>query len=279
MIKVIVLTAIAMVAFAANSLLCRVALRDTLIDPATFTFIRIVSGAAALALLLKLRSQSAYSEGKWSSAGALIVYAAGFSFAYIQLSAATGALLLFVAVQITMIGWGFVIGDRFNVSQSLGFSVALGGLVYLLLPGLSAPPLLSSLLMIGAGIGWGVYSLLGRGVGNPTAATGGNFVRASVLAVLLAVAGIPWFQWDVPGVIYAIISGAITSGLGYAIWYAALKDLTATLAGTIQLSVPVIAALGGMLFLDEVITLRFLIASTAILGGIAMVILRRHKVK
>ncbi|MBC9070874.1 DMT family transporter [Thauera sp. CAU 1555] len=270
--RVLLLTALAMLAFAANSLLCRVALRETGIDAASFTGIRIASGALALWLIVRLREGGLGGHGNWPSAFALFAYAAAFSYAYLSLPAAVGALLLFGAVQATMIGYGFARGERFDARQSAGLMLAAAGFVGLLLPGLSAPPLGGSLLMIAAGIAWGVYSLRGRGGGNPTESTAGNFVRALPFAAVLSLAMLPQAALDAAGVGYAVASGALASGLGYAIWYTALPGLRASSAATVQLSVPVIAALGGALFLGEAITLRLVLASVAVLGGIALVI-------
>jgi len=265
-----------MLAFAANSLLCRMALKDTEIDAATFTLVRIVSGALVLWLIVRLRGNQRASAGNWTSGLALFAYAAGFSFAYVTLPAATGALLLFGAVQATMIGWGYWSGERLRARQVFGLAVALTGLIGLLLPGLSTPSLPGSLLMLGAGVAWGVYSLRGKGAGDPIRVTAGNFMRSALIAAVLGVAALPWFVPDLAGTLYAIASGAVASGLGYAIWYTALPGLKATSAATVQLSVPVIAALGGVAILGEVITVRLLVASAAVLGGVALVILSRR---
>ncbi len=270
------LTVLAMLAFAGNSLLCRAALNDTAIDPASFTTIRLVSGGLVLWLIVRARRGSQAGRGSWPSALALFAYAAAFSFAYVSLPAATGALLLFGAVQATMIGHGLWAGERFGRVQILGLVLALAGLVALLLPGLSAPPLAGAMLMVGAGIAWGVYSLRGKGAGDPTRVTAGNFLRAIPIAAILTVLTLHDASLDAAGVVYAIASGALASGLGYAIWYSALPALKATQAATVQLSVPVIAALGGVMLLGETITLRFLIASVAILAGILMVILEKR---
>ena len=276
-----------MLAFAGNSLLCRVALKDTPIDAASFTSIRLVSGAITLWLIVKMRrrSQADVGQGNWISALALFVYAIAFSFAYVQLSAATGALLLFGAVQATMIGRGLWVGDKLGALQWAGFLLAVAGLAGLLLPGLSAPPMTSAAWMISAGVAWGVYSLRGKGAGDPTHVTAGNFIRAAPMAVLLSLVifagsrlggrvGEP--ALDTNGLLYAVASGAITSGIGYAIWYTALPALKATQAATVQLSVPVIAALGGVLMLGESLSWRLALASLAILGGIALVILEKR---
>jgi drug/metabolite transporter (DMT)-like permease len=270
------LTALAMIAFAGNSLLCRLALKHTGIDAASFTSIRIVSGALALWLIVLVRGGARGASGSWPSAFALFAYAAGFSFAYVSLSAGAGALLLFGAVQATMISYGLWVGERLRWRQTAGLVFAFGGLVGLLLPGLSAPPLEGSLLMIAAGVAWGVYSLRGRGIGDPTRVTSGNFLRATSFTAVLSLAMLPWAAIDVPGVWYAIASGALASGVGYAIWYTALRGLKATSAATVQLSVPVIAAVGGVIFLSEMVTLRLLIAAIAILGGITLVVVEKR---
>ncbi len=274
---VFLLTLITLVAFAANVLLCRIALKQTSIDAASFTAVRLASGALALWLIVRLRGGERVSGGNWPSAFALFAYAAPYSFAYITLPAGAGALLLFGAVQATMILAGLWAGERLSVRQSGGLTLAVGGLAYLMLPGLSAPPLGGSVLMLAAGVAWGVYSLRGRGTAHPLAATAGNFLRAAPLGVGLAFVVMPWLRLDMPGVGYAVLSGALASGAGYAIWYAALRGLTATRAATVQLSVPVIAAVGGVLFLNEPITLRLVFASAAILGGIALVVLSRRR--
>ncbi|MBS3803510.1 MAG: DMT family transporter [Oleiphilaceae bacterium] len=270
-----------MIAFAGNSLLARLALRDTDIDAASFTSIRLVSGALILCLLVTVRGRSSAprvaGRGSWLSAMALFVYAAGFSFAYLGLAAGTGALLLFGAVQATMIGWGLWSGERLRPLQWLGFVVAFAGLFGLLLPGVSAPPLASSLLMLAAGIAWGVYSLRAKGAGDPTLVTTGNFTRAVPFTLVLSALMGARLQLDGPGVGYAVASGAITSALGYAIWYMALPALKAATAASVQLSVPVIAAIGGVLLLSEPLTLRLVLTGLAILGGIGLVIFEKQR--
>lgn len=267
-----VLTALAMLAFACNSLLCRMALQHTSIDAASFTTIRLISGAAILCLGAHFFRGEKSWRGDWLSAFALFFYAAGFSFAYIKLATATGALLLFGAVQTTMIGHGLWAGERLQAWQIAGLALAIAGLLGLLLPGLSAPPLPASLLMLSAGVAWGIYSLRGKTAGDPSLATAGNFLRALPFALVLSLATYHHASLDSLGVLYAVLSGALASGLGYAIWYAALPGLKATHAATVQLSVPLIAALGGIVFLDEFATLRLFVAAIAILGGIALVI-------
>jgi len=273
------LTSLAMIAFASNSLLCRAALKQTSIDAATFTFVRILSGVAVLWLIMKMRRTAWKDAGNWLSAAALFVYAATFSFAYNTLSAGMGALLLFGAVQATMILWGLRKGERLSAIQIVGLVVAVTGLVVLLLPGLSAPPLSGSILMLGAGAAWGIYSLRGKTTGDAIAATAGNFLRAVPFAVAVSIIMLPWARLDRTGIGYAVISGAITSGLGYVIWYSALPGLEAAGAATVQLSVPVLAATGGILLLGEPITFRYFVASIAVLGGITLVIIKKNSAR
>ena len=274
--RVFTLTLLAMIAFASNSLLCRAALKHTSIDAATFTFVRIFSGAAVLWVLIKMRKVTSKESGNWWSGLALFVYAAAFSFAYVDLAAGTGALLLFGAVQATMILWGFGKGERLDAIQIVGLLLAAAGLVVLLFPGLAAPPIGGSILMLAAGLAWGVYSLRGKSSRDAIAATAGNFLRAVPFAALVSFLMLPKMHLDSLGITYAVISGAITSGLGYVIWYAALAGLKAASAATVQLSVPVLAATGGILLLGEPITLRYAIASIAVLGGIFLVIIERR---
>ena len=273
----IALTSLAMIAFAGNSLLCRFALKHTEIDAASFTTVRLAAGALTLWLIVRMSNGKRNGAGNWLSAFALFAYAAAFSFAYVSLPTATGALLLFGAVQATMISHGIWKGERLLPPQIFGLALAFGGLVGLLLPGLSAPPLLGAALMLGAGVAWGVYSLRGRGAGDPTRVTGGNFLRAVPISVGLSVWMASGTSLDSAGFWYAVASGALASGVGYAIWYTALPALKATHAATVQLSVPVIAALGGVILLGEPITLRLTLASAAILGGIALVILEKSR--
>ena len=279
------LATLALVAFAANSLLCRAALAHTAIDAATFTTVRLLSGAIVLGLVAWRHAsrtprapnatRARMRGGDWWSAAALFAYALGFSFAYVQLPAAAGALLLFGAVQATMIGWGLWQGERLRALQAGGLVLAGAGLVGLLLPGLSAPPLAGASLMVAAGIGWGIYSLRGRRAADPLRATAGNFLRAVPMALLASVLFARTGAFDAAGIGYAIASGTLASGAGYAIWYAVLPSLKATSAATVQLCVPVIAAAGGVLLLGEPLTLRLVAASIAILGGIALVVMRR----
>jgi len=273
------MTSIAMIAFAGNSLLCRVALSTTTIDAASFTTIRIVSGAITLFVLIFLAQRRRSVGGNWLSALALFGYAAGFSFAYLDLSAATGALLLFGAVQCTMIGYGLIKGERMNLTETIGVLIAIAGLIGLLLPGLSSPPILSAMMMLGSGISWGIYSLRGRGVSDATQETTGNFVRAIPFALLASMVSLSSMQIDLSGAFFAVVSGVLASGLGYAIWYAVLPAMKATSAATVQLTVPALAAAGGVIFLSEAVTLRLWLASAAILGGVAIYILSKGRGK
>jgi drug/metabolite transporter (DMT)-like permease len=271
------LTCLAMLAFAGNSLLCRAALQSGATDPASFTAIRLGSGALILFLIWKFQNKAARTlPGDWPSALALFGYAAGFSFAYVELGAATGALLLFAMVQVTMIGAALLRGERFDFVQTLGFALAIAGLIWLLLPGLAAPPLLGAGLMITAGFAWGLYSLRGKQqLASPLAATAGNFVRSLPFALILVLISAKQLTASSEGVLLAVASGAIASGLGYAVWYTALPLLRASTAATVQLSVPVIAAAGAVLMLGESLSWRMVGASMAILGGIALVLKRK----
>lgn len=267
-----VFTSLAMIAFAGNSLLCRAALAQTAIDAASFTSLRMISGAVTLWLIVFFRYRKPVTGGNWISATALFTYAAGFSFAYISLSTATGALLLFGAVQITMIGYGLYKGERLSTLQITGLALACAGLLILFLPGLTSPSLHGALLMLIAGTAWGVYSIRGKSSGDPTAVTAGNFVRAVPLAIVLSLFMLKGISLDGTGILLAIASGALASGVGYAIWYTVLPLLDATAAAIVQLSVPVLAAFAGVVFLSEPITARLLLASILVLGGIALVI-------
>jgi drug/metabolite transporter (DMT)-like permease len=274
--RVVVLTVLALAAFAGNSLLCRAALSRSHIDAASFTTVRLLSGALMLWVLVRLRGGARAGKGSLLSALALFAYAAGFSFAYLHLPAAAGALILFGAVQTTMIAYGLWSGERLRPAQLAGLLLAGAGLVGLLLPGLSAPPLASALLMLGAGAAWGIYSVRGKGAGDALQVTAGNFLLAVPMALALSLVLLGEAAFDSAGGWYAVLSGALTSGVGYAIWYTALPFLKSTSAAVVQLSVPVIAALGGVIFLDEPLTLRLLSASIAIIGGIALVVLGRR---
>lgn len=261
----------ALVAFAANSLLCRLALGGNTIDPASFSSLRLLAGALTLGLLVGFRGNWAWLRaGGWGPAVALAAYAVPFSFAYLRLSAATGALILFAAVQATMLGWAIVTGERLVGRQWAGLAIAIGGLVYLLLPGVAAPPLTSAMLMGAAGAAWGLYSLAGRGAQDPLGATASNFIRALPLALLVSALTWSGQQTSTEGVVLAATSGAIASGLGYAVWYLALRHITTGGAATAQLAVPALAAWGGVVLLEEPLTMRLVIAATLILGGVGL---------
>ncbi len=270
-------TVFALVAFALNSILCRLALGAEAIDAASFTLIRLVSGAAALVAISLFfgKKESNERRGNWFSAFFLFAYAVCFSFAYINLTTGTGALILFGSVQATMIFVALVKGERPKILEWLGLIFALGGLVYLVFPGLSSPPILSSALMTIAGIAWGFYTLRGKGSANPLADTTRNFVRAVPMIVFVALFFLPQIHLSQRGILLAVVSGAIASGIGYAVWYAALKFHTATRAAILQLSVPALAATGGVIFMAETVSLRLVLATVLILGGISLAILGR----
>jgi drug/metabolite transporter (DMT)-like permease len=271
-------TATALVAFAANSLLCRGALGHSAIDAASFTSLRLIAGALTLGLLSRVSARGEDDEpsaGSWPAAVSLFVYAAAFSFAYVSLTVATGALLLFGSVQVTMIAWGLVTGERPRRAEWIGLVVAIAGLTVLVLPGLAAPSVVGSSLMIAAGIAWGVYSLLGRGVANPIAATTANFVRTVPLTAVLSLGALPLLHLEARGAALAVLSGAVTSGLGYVVWYRALRSLTAVRAATVQLAVPLLSAFGGVLLLGEAITLWLVLSAVLILAGVGWALPRR----
>jgi drug/metabolite transporter (DMT)-like permease len=271
-----ILTVLAMTAFAANSLLCRMALADGAIDPGAFALIRVASGAVTLAAIAWLTQRPVNWRPDWPAASMLAVYLVFFSFAYVGLTAGTGALILFGAVQLTMFGTALRAGERFPPLAWVGLAAAAAGLVILVAPGVSAPRPWPAAGMALAGIGWGVYSLMGRGAGDPLAATARNFLWATLLVapVGLFYAGVVTTSGT--GVGLALASGVVASGLGYVIWYAALAGLTAGSAATVQLSVPVIAALGGVALLGESLTVRLVLASVISLGGIGLVLARRR---
>lgn len=277
--RLFALTLLSLLAFAGNSLLCRIALKQTPIDPTTFVTIRLLSGALILWLVLYLQKKGKPLEGNWSGALALLAYAMTFAFAYSQIPAGTGALLLFASIQISMILYGLIIGERLSLVQSIGVAFAACGLIILMLPSVGAPPLLYGFLMIVSGIAWSAYSLLGRGSKNPASATAGNFIRAAPIAVILFLLNsqVSTVDLDSTGVVYAVLSGAVTSGLGYIFWYAALKELKVTHAATVQLSVPVLTAFGGALFLGEPVTQILVIASVLIILGVSLVVLVRRR--
>ena len=277
MVKVSILTICVMVAFAGNSILCRLALSGQTIDAASFTTLRILSGALVLWLISSRKRGLVHISGDWLSAMALFIYAVSFSFAYLGIQTGLGALLLFCSVQATMIAYGFLNGECFTKRQLFCFVLAMSGLFGLLLPGWAAPPMNFALLMIISGVAWGTYSLRGRTASFPLQSTAGNFIRASVLAIIFSVSSLSDFSVDLKGVVYAMLSGGIASGIGYAVWYSILPSLKATTAGIVQLSVPVIAAVGGYLLLDETITMRVIFSSALILGGILGVLLTKNQ--
>ena len=271
-------TGFALMAFAANSVLCRLALGKSLIDAASFCTIRLISGALVLLLLTGAvsRKNAADRRDNWASTIMLFVYAAAFSFAYSSLSAGTGALILFASVQATMIIYALFKGERLRLAGSLGLLAALSGLTYLVFPGLQAPSPAGAALMAAAGIAWGVYSLRGRGVKSPVAVTAGNFLRTIPFALFISVIFFGDLDLSPTGALYACLSGGLTSAVGYVIWYAALKDLAATPAAMVQLIVPVLAALGGVVFLSEQPNMRLVLSSVMIIGGVALALMRRE---
>jgi len=271
-LRLVAYTVLTMLAFSANSLLCRLALKETSIDAASYTTVRILSAAAMLWLLMRWQARSPLKYGSWRSTLALFVYATTLSFAYRSIAAGAGALMLVGAVQVTMMSAGFIAGESMNRLQSVGFAAAMAGLLVLVLPGVETPSVLDSVLMLASGIAWGVYSLFGRGVTDPIAATCGNFLRAALLASGLTLVALPWMKLDGRGVLYAVLSGALASGLGYVMWYRVLQHMRAMTASTVQLSAPVITTLAGVVLLNEAVTPSLLIASLLILGGIALVL-------
>jgi drug/metabolite transporter (DMT)-like permease len=273
-LRLFLITTLVMIAFAANSVLGRLGLIGTDIGAGSFALIRLISGAAVLLLICTL--QRKHVTGTWAGGVALLAYAAFFSYAYTALSAGMGAIILFALVQLTMLGWGLVQGERLSTLQWAGFVVAIAALIWLVSPSIEAPSLVATAAMAIAGMGWGAYSLLGRGVSDPTAATAGNFLRASALGLPILALAISFAPERLPptdGIVIAVVSGAVTSGLGYVIWYSVVKQLSASRAGVAQLSVPAIAAIGGVLFLSEPITLRFALSTLAILGGVGLAVL------
>ena len=275
------LVTLTMTAFAANSLLARLALGAGAIDAASYTFVRLGAGALVLVALASVQKKAAVGtvlkNGHWMSAMALFVYAAGFSYAYLVLETGMGALILFAMVQATMIGWGLYRGDRPLVFEWMGLIIAFCAFIWLVSPGLSAPDPVGTFLMAAAGVAWGVYSLRGRGAVDPLAATAGNFALSLPAGLVVFVIAVGSVSADPFGIFLAVVSGALTSGLGYALWYRVLPQITATQAAIVQLTVPVIAAAGGVVFAGEPVTVRFAIASLLILGGVALAIIAKSK--
>ncbi len=279
--RTLLFTLFALVAFAANSVLCRLALGAGRIDAASFSAVRLSSGAIMLVLLAGAVGErgSPGSPGSWGSGALLFLYAAAFSFAYITLGAGTGALILFGAVQVTMILAALHSGERPHPSEWAGLILALAGLVALVLPGLKAPSPAGCALMAAAGIAWGFYSLRGRGGESPLVRTRGNFARSVPFALGVSLVSLPLFRVSPEGILLAAASGALASGVGYVAWYAALRDLTSTRAAIVQLSVPVLAAAGGVAFLSERVTLRLVVSGVLILGGVGLALWGRAAVK
>jgi len=271
----IALAVTTLIAFASNSVLCRLALAQGAIDPTSFTILRILSGAATLWIISALLRRRSRPRGSWISAFMLALYAFTFSYAYVSLSAGTGALILMGAVQATMIVGGIRAGELLIPIQWVGLLLALGGTVYLVSPGITGPPVLGSILMAIAGFAWGGYSLRGRGTDDPITTTTDNFIRAVPIALGIALVQLGEMTWSKQGVLLALLSGSLTSGIGYVLWYAALRGLTATRAAVAQLTVPVIAAIGGVVFLSEAIVARLVIASLAVLGGVGLAVAGR----
>ena len=276
---VVTLTALTMVAFAANSLLCRMALGGSLIDPVSFTTIRLVSGAVAFVAISRLvggRWGAQTTKGSWVTGFALFAYAAAFSLAYVSLSTGMGALILFGAVQVTMLGAALAAGEHLTPAQWAGSVAAIAGLVYLVLPGISAPDPAGALLMCVSGIAWGVYSIRGRGASAPVAMTAANFLRSAPFAIVASAVALSWVRLEAAGVLIATTSGIVTSGMGYVLWYRVLRSITTAQASVVQLSVPVIAAFGGVAFLSEHVSTRLVTASAVILGGVAVAVITGH---
>lgn len=279
-LKTILFTLLALIAFAANSVICRAALKDKLIDPGAFTVIRLVSGATVLLLLVYFRhykKNAKRSKGSWISAFMLFMYATAFSFAYVSIDTATGALIAFGAVQITMIAYALLKGYKMQGSEWFGMLLAFLGFVYLMLPGAQAPPLLGAIIMTISGIGWGMYSVLGKNSKNPLEDTAYNFLRSIPFLLFILYFLIHEQNYSVQGILLALLSGIVTSGLGYTIWYMALRGLKTVQASVVQLFVPVLAGIGGFLFLNEIISIRLWISALLILGGILLLnIKKRH---
>lgn len=273
--RAILLTSFALTAFALNSILCRMALGPGEADAAGFSAVRLLSGAAMLAVIIAAsgNARGVAAAGNWVSGFFLFAYVICFSFAYLGLTTGTGALLLFGSVQFTMVAAALCRGERPGGLEWAGLVIAIAGLVYLVFPGLAAPSPANSMLMIAAGIAWGLYTLRGKGSKDPLADTAGNFIRAVPMALIAAVPFYSQINLSARGVLLAVLSGAIASGIGYAVWYAALKHHTATRAAALQLSVPVIAAAGGIVFLGETAGIRLALATAMILGGIGIGIL------
>jgi drug/metabolite transporter (DMT)-like permease len=276
------LTVLALIAFAANSVLCRLALGNEAIDASSFTVIRLLSGAITLFVILRVKgsikgnNKGASSKGSWTAGLMLFLYAITFSYAYLSVDTGTGALILFGSVQITMIMLSLISGTRLHLIEWSGVIIAFTGFIYLILPDITTPSVNGFILMTVSGMSWGIYTLKGRGSKNPLMDTTYNFLRTIPLVVLLAIFTLQNMSFSFEGIIFALVSGAITSGVGYTIWYIALGGLSSTQAAVLQLSVPVIAAIGGVVFVSEEITIRLIISATIVLSGILMVVLGKY---
>lgn len=266
------LAAFTMVAFASNSVLCRLALLPDLIDPGSFTLVRLVSGAIVLIALVSIRKNGSWRSPHWLAALALFAYAAPFSFAYVRIPVGIGAIILFPAVQLTMIGWDLFHGKKLHAMEWTGLGLALGGLAVLTLPGATAPDPLGAALMAVAGVAWGVYSIIGRGSKNAVANTSSNFVFASLFAIPLVAAVPSASHWTADGIVLGTVSGGLASGIGYVTWYTILPRITSTQAGILQLLVPILATLAGIAILDEPFTMRLAFAAVAIISGVALAV-------
>lgn len=282
--KTISCTCLALLAFAANSILCRIALRGEMIDAASFTVIRLLSGIIVLVIVVGLTKNnnpqaSKASKGSWLASFMLILYAITFSFAYVSLDTGTGALILFAAVQFTMISVGIITGHKLQYYEWFGLITAFSGFIYLILPSLTTPSLTSFILMVIAGIAWAIYTLYGRGSVNPIRDTAYNFFRTLPIVIILLLVSIKGAHLTQQGIFYAILSGAVASAMGYAVWYIALNGLTVTQAAVLQLLVPVIASIGGVIFANEIISLRLLIASVMVLGGIFIILIGKYYIE
>lgn len=281
-LKTIGYTVAALIAFAANSVLCRLAIKDNMIDPSSFTLIRLLSGVLMFAIILRLKSAytsdtPVYKNGSWKAALMLFLYALTFSFAYISLDTGTGALVLFGAVQLTMIASAIISGNKVRFSEWLGILISFSGLVYLVYPTITTPSIFGFVLMIMSGIAWGIYTIFGRGSANPFRDTAFNFKLTMPFVLVLAIVAIPSINISFEGLVLAVLSGAFASAIGYTIWYIALGRLSVIEAAVVQLSVPVFAAAGGILFVSETITARLILSSILVLGGILIVVLGKYK--
>ncbi len=280
--KTTLYTLFALIAFAGNSVLCRLALapedgNTQVIDAASFTIIRLLAGIFTLAIILSFNRKKASSKGSWTGAFALFAYAAGFSYAYITLDTGTGALVLFGSVQLTLIGINLAKGGRLAMTEWSGLLIAFVGFVYLVLPNIGTPSISGFILMTLAGLAWGLYTYKGLGVSNPLAETSFNFFRTLPFVAVLTALTWTHLSASTQGILLAVASGAITSAVGYTIWYMALRQLHPTIAAVSQLSVPVIAAIGGLIFVNEPMTSRLMISTAMILGGIALIVFYRYK--